>query len=754
MSKEVFEKWKEAAIHNPTDTEKLFMLGFFYRNGIGVEQDNAQAEKWLLDAASLGHKGAKDELITLGLTFSMNNNLNEAERIFRLVLGLGYERAKDSLVSLSVKYYGMGQLEEAERLCVPLAESGHKGAIHSLFSLGNHYFNHDNANEAERLWELAARQGHEEAINSVADLGDYYTRKGNTPEVERILAVAAGYRHKGAEAWLMKRGMQYFNDSNHKKAEEIFTTLAVKGNTDARSNLRALASYYEVGKGVQKDAVEARRLYKLAANLGDAKAKESLLALDEEARLQFHNGDVYEAANKLKEAYECLKWAAGQENAHAIYAIGVWHAMGNELVPQSHKKAAEWWKMGADLGDELSQVNLGIYHYEGRGVSRNPAEAVRLWDLAAKQGNSDAQYYLANANAAGETVVKDPAEALRLWGLAAKNGNVRAQHKLGICYETGDGVEKNPAKAFRLYTLSATREQKRPGYAPAQYQLGICYATGICVAKDPEKAAQWFKLSAYQGYAPALYHMGVCHYHGFGVKKAPVVAKIYHNRADTVGQEWAHADMGKEKYNQYGTQVVSDNRDAAKLYKLIVGQKFPQTIKVLNADRGVAVGEEEKAAVKLAALDKRERNPAKAASSPNAERKAAEDEEEAKVASPARVSHAARVERSKVGSSYLAFPMKAQKEHIGTNVSGNSIQVNFISEKGRNCVVVRNKALLKELKRGGVIVEENSSNGNYSLKLTLKEDTSEESRDTFNKIVHNLTHNVRKSSRQQEVGIG
>jgi hypothetical protein len=106
---------------------------------------------------------------------------------------------------------------------------------------------------------------------------------------------------------------------------------------------------YSSGQGVKKDEAEAARLYRLAADKGDA---------------------------------------AAQINLGVMYVEG-------EGVAKDLAQAARLVRLAADQGNALGQYNLGAMYLEGTGVAKDEAEAARLFGLAADQGNAQAQDALA-----------------------------------------------------------------------------------------------------------------------------------------------------------------------------------------------------------------------------------------------------------------------------------------------------------------------------------------------------------------------
>ena len=63
-------------------------------------------------------------------------------------------------------------------------------------------------------------------------------------------------------------------------------------------------------------------------------------------------------------------------------------------VERDLKKAAEWLRQAADLGDTRGQFQLGMAYEKGMGVERNPQTASEWFRKAAEQGDSTAQFNL------------------------------------------------------------------------------------------------------------------------------------------------------------------------------------------------------------------------------------------------------------------------------------------------------------------------------------------------------------------------
>jgi clan AA aspartic protease (TIGR02281 family) len=84
---------------------------------------------------------------------------------------------------------------------------------------------------------------------------------------------------------------------------------------------------------------------------------------------------------------------AEQGDARAQFNLGIMHYNGKG-VAQDYAAATRWYRKAAEQGHAAAQGNLGTMYNRGQGVPQDYATAVSWWRKAAKQGNGDAQYYL------------------------------------------------------------------------------------------------------------------------------------------------------------------------------------------------------------------------------------------------------------------------------------------------------------------------------------------------------------------------
>ena len=128
--------------------------------------------------------------------------------------------------------------------------------------------------------------------------------------------------------------------------------------TPSRRSISAF--FYEKGRGgLPKDDREAARLYKLAADQGNAAAQNNLGVFYENGRGGLPKDD--------REAARLYKLAADQGNAAAQNNLGIFYEQGRGGLPKDDREAARLYKLAADQGDAVAQNNLGIFYERGRG---------------------------------------------------------------------------------------------------------------------------------------------------------------------------------------------------------------------------------------------------------------------------------------------------------------------------------------------------------------------------------------------------
>ena len=122
------------------------------------------------------------------------------------------------------------------------------------------------------------------------------------------------------------------------------------------------------------------------------------------------------------------------------------------------------------------------------------ATALKELTPLAEQGNAEAQVLLGLMHFEGQGVPRDPSQALKWYKAAAEQGNPEGQLQLGVMYLMGIGVARNTPQALKLLKLSADQ-----GTRDAQVFLGLAYRNLQDAPRDFLQAYMWFHLAALQG---------------------------------------------------------------------------------------------------------------------------------------------------------------------------------------------------------------------------------------------------------------
>jgi TPR repeat protein/DNA-binding response OmpR family regulator len=159
-----------------------------------------------------------------------------------------------------------------------------------------------------------------------------------------------------------------------------------------------------------------------------------------------------------KDAGEAVKWfrkAAERNHVEAQRCLGNCYCFG-EGVTKDCEQAVRWYYKAAEKNDSGSEFRLGCCYREGVGVATDYEAAVKWFRRAAEHGSGrQAQYNLGVFYEKGEGVTQNYAQAVSWYLKAAEKDHAQAQHNLGVCYEKGYGVQQDFPEAYKFYKLAA-----------------------------------------------------------------------------------------------------------------------------------------------------------------------------------------------------------------------------------------------------------------------------------------------------------
>ncbi|EGB07814.1 hypothetical protein AURANDRAFT_27542, partial [Aureococcus anophagefferens] len=258
------------------------------------------------------------------------------------------------------------------------------------------------------------------------------------------------------------------------KAAKIYRRAVELGSVDAMVDLGIL---YNNGSGVKLDKKKAERLYRAAADRGDAAAQNRLGAL-------LHSEEKFEEAVRYYALAANQGYAAGELNLGSCYGNG----QGTEV---DLGKARYWYARAAAKGHETAITFLGSAYRLGRfGLVKSDKKAAKIYRRAVELGDVDAMAHLGDLYRTGSGVKLDKKKAERLYRMAADRGVAIAQYNLA----RGLDAEKKFAEAFRYFALAANQ-----GFTDAENSLGCYYMDGDGTEVDLGLARYWFERAAAKG---------------------------------------------------------------------------------------------------------------------------------------------------------------------------------------------------------------------------------------------------------------
>eukprot|EP00916_Digyalum_oweni_P016929 GHVL01027751.1.p1 GENE.GHVL01027751.1~~GHVL01027751.1.p1 ORF type:complete len:305 (+),score=56.74 GHVL01027751.1:166-1080(+) len=231
-------------------------------------------------------------------------------------------------------------------------------------------------------------------------------------------------------------------------------------------------------------------------------------------------------------------------NPRGLNNLGAMLFHGTGQANKDAVRAAELFKLAAEMGDVRANYNLGVCYETGCGV-RSPDTDAALggYRIAALKGHTEAESALGcllhrlavSSDCATPMNLIEAASWLRR---ASDKGDPEASYHLAMMYEMGQGVVSDVLLAFDLYQKSAMR-----GNLKAHTNLGNLYYSGGkgIGSPNPEKAFEHYKIAAEQGKDPKAFgNLGLLHERGIETDWVPDYEKAV--EAYKKGIELGHID--------------------------------------------------------------------------------------------------------------------------------------------------------------------------------------------------------------------
>jgi TPR repeat protein len=381
------------------DADGQYNLGDMYEHGNGVEYDLEEAMKWYGAAALQQHPEAEERFQELDDLEELKAKQaeEEEEQAYEKQRYLEALRYADGH---SVKM-GAAEVVEAYRAMAERGNLDAQVALASMLFYGRierrnvesiRWYKNGRPVQDERegiKWYCAAAtQGH---LASQKQLGDiFFEGEAVSKDYEESLKWFLLAAKQGDAYAQYSAGWLYEHDDSLEGYDEFESEA---GEWDWLEGERGAVLYWKAA--LQGHAEAAYRLAKLIEELGFNTAE-----LYIEDQIRWH--EVAACEGHIKSAFEaaCLLEAGSYEGEEL-----------DEKQVADNGRAFKWFLMAAEAGHERSQLSLSHMYKDGRGVSKNPKEALRWALRAAEQGASDAQLIVSEMYSGGHGVKENRKEA-------------------------------------------------------------------------------------------------------------------------------------------------------------------------------------------------------------------------------------------------------------------------------------------------------------------------------------------------------
>ncbi len=191
----------------------------------------------------------------------------------------------------------------------------------------------------------------------------------------------------------------------------LWEPLARAGNARAQNNIGAC---FAEGLGVASDRPLALKWLTLSADAGDPVGQRNCAAF------HMQGSDAAGSDADPAKAAKLYRLAAEQGDAEAQDMLS-WLLLEGEIIPVDPEQAKLWAEHAAEGGVAASMTRLGMLYHNALGVDRDPVKAVFWWRKGAQGGDADAQAMLGAACHMGAGTPVDRIAAFA-WLIRAMHG--------------------------------------------------------------------------------------------------------------------------------------------------------------------------------------------------------------------------------------------------------------------------------------------------------------------------------------------
>lgn len=288
-----------------------------------------------------------------------------------------------------------------------------------------------------------------------------------TEAIRDSLNVIMDKAKAGDAATMNEVGTWYYTGKHvsrdYKQAYEWWKKASLKSDVRAIANL---GMCYQLGHGVERDSIDAVRLYEKSIKDGN------------KALLNQRTENASKSSFDAMLVGDCYEKGVG--------------------VKKDYAKAAEFYAQAASRGSVDGMRQAGLCYLN----ARNNAKALQYFEQGASKDDLSSEYWAGKMLLGGMNVPANKQQAVVYLLKAAEGGMAAAQAEMGTLYAEGNGVTKNLAQAAEWYRKSALQ-----GNAKGMWNYGNVLKDGSGVAQDYDQALFWMSEAAPEGYQRAFRRM-------------------------------------------------------------------------------------------------------------------------------------------------------------------------------------------------------------------------------------------------------
>lgn len=488
------------------------LLGIWYKDGIGTEQNNELALEWFMKAAEQDYAPTYVNIGNLyhkGLGVEKDNN--KAVHYYKEGANRKHPACQNRLGRCYLK--GIGVDVNKDLAFSLFKDSSLQGYAPAMFMLYLCFLNG---------WGTDKDEG--AAVN--------YLKKASKEKHAKSIYILGNYYEKGEIV-----------DKNEQKSLKLYLDSAKIGYAPAQERL---GDVYRQGLlGSDESPKKSFNWYLKAAEQGSSSA-------------QFYVGYYYASGYGVKKDVKlALEWytkAAYQKSPAALNNLAVCYEYGRG-VEIDLTKAAYHYEESAKLGNVTAQKNLANCYKNGTGVEKSPSK-VFYWTLeAARNGDVESQGMIALYHFKGYGTNIDFTEAL-LWYAR---------------YYSKDIQINSINDAFDFFRKKGDEDDSQ-----ALYITGKCFQYGVATEKNHENAFMYFERAAELGHIESLIkiHQLSSLYDLCSTKEDKKIYKDAHGVKYSENKKIL-IDGGYLKGNKYqiarSTRIICDNSlDGGDVEKIII----------------------------------------------------------------------------------------------------------------------------------------------------------------------------------------